>query len=320
VAVPPQLATLIESLLFASGDPLTLQDILKVLREFKSSLDARTVRKAIEALRVDLREKGRGIRVAEVAGGFQLRTPSEASPYLKKLVSRRPPRMTRATLETLAIVAYRQPVTRGEVEEIRGVDCGAVLKHLLEKKLVRILGRKEEPGRPLLYGTTREFLAFFSLKDLGSLPTLRDFTELTDEHRAALGLGPAGPETEDESLQAEPGAMLPMETDAYTPVGDDEVVQELAEVLSEVKKRDRDLRKTLPKPPAPKPEQGEAEAPADGGPATGEATPPAEAAAPPEPAATDAAPEPAAADAAPAPAPEEPATGPGESEPEESNG
>jgi segregation and condensation protein B len=95
----------------------------------------------------------------------------------------KPQRLTRAALETLAIIAYRQPVTRPEIEEIRGVDCGAVVKALLERKLIKILGKKEEPGRPMLYGTTREFLEFFALKDLASLPTLREFHELSEEHR-----------------------------------------------------------------------------------------------------------------------------------------
>ena len=95
----------------------------------------------------------------------------------------KPQRLTRAALETLAIIAYRQPVTRPEIEDIRGVDCGAVVKALLERRLVKILGKKEEPGRPMLYGTTQEFLEFFALKDLASLPTLREFHELSEEHR-----------------------------------------------------------------------------------------------------------------------------------------
>jgi segregation and condensation protein B len=95
----------------------------------------------------------------------------------------KPQRLTRASVETLAIIAYRQPVTRPEVEEIRGVDCGAVIKALMDRKLVKILGKKEEVGRPILYGTTREFLEFFALKDLSALPTLREFHELTQEHQ-----------------------------------------------------------------------------------------------------------------------------------------
>ena len=95
----------------------------------------------------------------------------------------KPMRLTRAALETLAIVAYRQPVTRPEMEDLRGVDCGAVTKALLERKLIRILGKKDEPGRPLLYGTTKEFLELFNLRDLTQLPTLREFQELSEESR-----------------------------------------------------------------------------------------------------------------------------------------
>jgi segregation and condensation protein B len=193
---------------------------------------------------------------------------------VKKLVTRRPPRLTRPTLETLAIVAYRQPATRGEVEEIRGVDSGAVLRHLLEKKLIRILGRKEEPGRPLLYGTTREFLSFFSLKDLSSLPTLRDFAELSEEHRTALGLDPLPAEAGSHSDQAADDMFQVEFSDAYAPVGDDEVVQELAEALADVRRRDRELRNVLPaskkEPPAEEqPDSPPGEAPGDDGGAAG---------------------------------------------------
>ncbi|HEY5676345.1 MAG TPA: SMC-Scp complex subunit ScpB, partial [Myxococcales bacterium] len=115
--------------------------------------------------------------------GWQLRTSPDNSDFARRYLRVKPQRLTRAALETLAIVAYRQPVTRPEIEEIRGVDCGAVVKALLERKLVKILGKKEEPGRPMLYGTTREFLEFFALKDLASLPTLREFQELSEESR-----------------------------------------------------------------------------------------------------------------------------------------
>ena len=107
----------------------------------------------------------------------------------------KPQRLTRAALETLAIIAYRQPVTRPEIEDIRGVDCGAVVKALLERRLVKILGKKEEPGRPILYGTTQEFLEFFALKDLASLPTLREFHELSEEHRDIVEKQPEPPPT-----------------------------------------------------------------------------------------------------------------------------
>jgi segregation and condensation protein B len=129
----------------------------------------------------------------EVAGGWQLRSSPDNSAFARRFLKVKPQRLTRAALETLAIIAYRQPVTRPEVEEIRGVDCGAVVKALLERKLIKILGKKEEPGRPILYGTSREFLEFFALKDLASLPTLREFHELSQEHREIVEKVPEAP-------------------------------------------------------------------------------------------------------------------------------
>ncbi|MGE3260040.1 MAG: SMC-Scp complex subunit ScpB, partial [Geobacter sp.] len=118
--------------------------------------------------------------LVEVAGGWQLRTWPELMPYLSRLVKGKPPRFSPSALETLAIVAYRQPITRQEVEYLRGVDTGAVLKSLLEKRLIRILGKKDIPGRPIIYGTTREFLEIFNLNDLKGLPTLREMQALDE--------------------------------------------------------------------------------------------------------------------------------------------
>jgi segregation and condensation protein B len=260
-----RLTGLLESLLLAAEEPIELKILLEVVSDLQPELTLEQLKEAIEKLRIDLREQGRGIRIGDVAGGYQLRTPTEAAPYIKKMVARRPPRLTRATLETLAIVAYRQPVTRGEVEEIRGVDCGAVLKHLLDKKLVKILGRKDDPGRPLLYGTTKEFLAFFSMKDLKSLPTLQDFAELDEEHRAALGLGPRKAGTEDaESRLTREDFLDVEETDAYAPVGEDEVMTELSETLSDLKQKNRELQKTLPQQKTEKDGESPQDQPQDG--------------------------------------------------------
>jgi segregation and condensation protein B len=118
-----------------------------------------------------------------VAGGWQLRTDPGSAEYVRRFLRVKPQRLTRAAVETLAIIAYRQPVTRPEVEDLRGVDSGAVIKALLDRHLIKILGKKDEVGRPILYGTTREFLEFFALKDLAALPTLREFHELTEEHQ-----------------------------------------------------------------------------------------------------------------------------------------
>ena len=170
--------TVVESLLFVSDRPLSLEQLVEA-----TGLDSDKVQKALGTLQGERREGISGIVLYEVAGAWQFRTDPESVDYVRRFLKVKPQRLTRAAVETLAIIAYRQPVTRPEVEEIRGVDSGAVLKALLERRLVKILGKKEEVGRPILYGTTREFLEFFALKDLGQLPTLREFHELSEEHQ-----------------------------------------------------------------------------------------------------------------------------------------
>src|SRR5262249_28276767 len=123
----------------------------------------------------------RGVVLHEVAGGFQFRTNPMNAHWVRQLLAGRPVKMSRAQLETLAIIAYRQPITRPEVDEIRGVDSGGTIKAPLDRRPLRVLGKKEEPGRPMLYGTTPGFLEFFNLKDLKDLPTLREFYELNED-------------------------------------------------------------------------------------------------------------------------------------------
>jgi segregation and condensation protein B len=175
---PERVRTVVETLLFVAERPLTIEEIRQA-----TGVEADRLEKALDQLSGDFREGIRGIVLHEVAGGWQLRTSPINADFARRFLRVKPQRLTRAALETLAIIAYRQPVTRPEIEEIRAVDCGAVVKALLERKLIKILGKKEEPGRPILYGTTREFLEFFALKDLASLPTLREFHELSREHR-----------------------------------------------------------------------------------------------------------------------------------------
>lgn len=138
------------------------------------------IRKAVEHIREQI--VWRGVVPTEVAGGYQLRTKPAHAELLREFLRAKPTKFSRAALETLAIVAYKQPLTRAEVEDIRGVDSGAVLRRLLEQRLLKILGRKEEPGRPILYGTSPSFLEHFGLKSLKELPTLREFVELSEEH------------------------------------------------------------------------------------------------------------------------------------------
>src|SRR5207245_2207752 len=167
---PAKVRKVIESLLLVAESPLTVDQISKI-----SGIDVPTLKETLLDLANRFSEKESGIVLVEVAGGFQFRTSPDARAEVRRFLQVKPQRLTRAALETLSIVAYRQPVTRADVEDVRGVDSGAILNALIERKLVRILGRKEEPGRPILYGTSKEFLEFFSLRELASLPTLREF-------------------------------------------------------------------------------------------------------------------------------------------------
>jgi segregation and condensation protein B len=171
------LKTILESLLFVSDRPLPANRLARLART--RTAEVTTI---LEQLVADY--KGRGIELVEVAGGYQFRSAASSAPFVRELVAKKPVRLSRAQIETLAILAYRQPMTRPELEEIRGVDCGSALKVLLDKGLLRILGRKDEAGRPLLYGTTPQFLEFFGLASLADLPTLREYGELTEESRA----------------------------------------------------------------------------------------------------------------------------------------
>ncbi len=167
---------LLEALVFASDKPMKAIELARL-----ASAPVKQVRELLAELKDSY--AGRGIVLDEVAGGWLYRTSVQFAPFVRELSAQRPVRLTRAQVETLAIVAYRQPITRPEIDDVRGVDSGATLKLLLERDLVRILGKKDEPGRPLLYGTTTQFLEFFGLKSLKDLPTLHEFTELNEESR-----------------------------------------------------------------------------------------------------------------------------------------
>lgn len=165
----------LESVLFAADKPLTLPRLKQITKEQDGDL----LKQALDELVGEYAH--RGMVLHDVAGGYQFRTHPDSSEWVQQLVAGRPVRLSRAQLETLAIIAYRQPITRPEIDEIRGVDSGGTLKLLLDRSLVRVLGKKEEPGRPLLYGTTKEFLEFFNLHGLRDLPTLREYHELTED-------------------------------------------------------------------------------------------------------------------------------------------
>ena len=170
---------LLEALVFASDSPITPKELGKL-----ASAPQKQVKEHLAELKIDYAT--RGMHLDEVAGGWVFRTSPQYAPFVRDLTKQKPVRLTRAQVETLAIIAYRQPITRPEIDDVRGVDSGPVLKLLLERDLVRILGKRDEPGRPLIYGSTGHFLEFFGLKSLKDLPTLREFTELSDESREAF--------------------------------------------------------------------------------------------------------------------------------------
>ena len=171
------LKLIVEALLFASDKPLALKEIHAVLPEVKPP----DLAGALRVLQYEYEAMGRSFVLHEVGGGFQFRSRPEYGAYILKMLQASPARLSRATMETLAIIAYKQPVLRQEIERLRGVDVGGILKTLLEKGLVKIMGRKNLPGRPLVYGTTRKFLEVFDLKDIESLPKVKELKALGSE-------------------------------------------------------------------------------------------------------------------------------------------
>jgi segregation and condensation protein B len=167
----------IEALLFASETPLTAERMVEIL----SDTEKKEIVSLLEGLMREYEARRGGICLGEVAGGFQFRTRTDLAPWIRKLKAGRPAMLSPAAMETLAVVAYRQPLVKSEIDRIRGVDASGALKGLLEKKIVRIVGRKDVPGKPIIYGTTRKFLEVFNLKDLSELPTLRELKDLPDD-------------------------------------------------------------------------------------------------------------------------------------------
>ena len=193
------LSSIIESLIFTAESALSTDRICELLDEFERA----EIKSALTEMVAYYEGRGGGFDLVEVAGGWQFRTRPAFHSYITRHIKTRVSKFSQSALETLAIIAYRQPITRAEVEHLRGVDCGGVLKSLLEKHQVRILGKKDIPGRPLIYGTSKEFLEIFGLKDLKSLPTLKEIQALD-----------AVPQYErQEELQLEPEKAIPVESD-----------------------------------------------------------------------------------------------------------
>lgn len=210
---PENLRQIIEAVLVSADTPVTPGRLLALF----GGLNGRDLREAIDALKAQYEASGNAFTIAEVAGGFQLATRQEFGPWLRKFHDRSPVRLSQAALETLAIVAFKQPITRAELDTVRGVNSGGVLHTLMELNLIRLAGRSEAVGKPMLFGTTKEFLIHFGLRSLADLPKPRELEELlaTGEQLAQareLAAGtpgataeelqpdsPAAPETENET-------------------------------------------------------------------------------------------------------------------------
>lgn len=245
------LKLIIEALLFSSDKPLTMKDIKDCLPD----TDTKDIKSALAILEHDFEALERSFELKEVAGGYQLRSRPEYGAYILRLLQSTPNRLSRAAMETLAIVAYKQPILRHEIEKLRGVDVGGILKTLMEKDLVKIMGRKDLPGKPLIYGTTKRFLEVFDLKDISDLPKMneiKDFglnayepTPLNQDNplepqgteglmstEQTAGAAPEGGMDQDQPITSEEGIEGALEADEeYTP---DEMPVETHKVDEEI--------------------------------------------------------------------------------------
>lgn len=251
-----RLRSIVESVLLVSAEPVPFGRILEVIRAEHPGVEESAVSQAIAGLvaRYEDAERpvGLGFRVEDLGGAFQLRTVADNAPFVRSFLTAKPQRLSKAALETLAIIAYRQPVTKPEVEAIRGVDSGAVLKQLLERDLVRIIGKRDEIGRPIIYGTTKAFLEFFGIRSLSELPTLREYHELDEEHQEEVdALGGAPEKGQIADLAAAATFLMEVEDDPDLDSLDEAVqaadrVRRVAELALEGKTAEAAVERTRP--------------------------------------------------------------------------
>ena len=182
---PEEILAIVEALTFVSKEPVTMRDLARVFK----GIDKAVIEAQIDQIKALYAAENRGLQFIEVAGGFQITSRPEHNEWVRELLDpKSPARLSTQALETLAVIAYKQPATLPEIIELRGIKSGGVVKTLLERRLIKITGRKEVVGRPLLYGTTKEFLLQFGLKDLEDLPKIEDFAEILGEDIDVVGL------------------------------------------------------------------------------------------------------------------------------------
>ena len=200
MAAPEKLKNIIEAALLAAGGPLSLDMMLTLFLD-EEQPEKKELREVLDQLKQDY--EGRGIEVVEVGSGWRIQVVEEVSLWVSRLWTERAPRYSRALMETLALIAYRQPITRGDIEDIRGVSVSTnIIKTLLEREWVRVVGTRDVPGKPSLYGTTREFLDYFNLKTLDELPPLAEIRDL-DEINRSLDLNDTDRASDDNLPSAE---------------------------------------------------------------------------------------------------------------------
>ena len=176
-----QLKQIIEAALMAADTALNIDRMLQLFEHDENKPTRDQIKNVIKKLQDEC--EGRGVELKKIASGFRYQTRTDVQPWVARLWQEKPPRYTRALLETLSLIVYRQPITRGEIEEVRGVSVSSsIIKTLLEREWIKVIGHKEVPGRPALYGSTKKFLDYFNLKTLNELPTLADLTDLDQEH------------------------------------------------------------------------------------------------------------------------------------------
>ena len=196
---------IVEAALLAARDPIGVDDLLQLFEEAEDRPERKEIRDALKRLEDDYAD--RGIEIREVAGGYRIQVKPELKDWISRLWKERPPRYSRALMETLALIAYRQPITRGEIESVRGVSVSTnIIRSMLEREWIRIVGHREVPGRPAMFGTTREFLSYFDLKTLDDLPSLAELSDI-ESPNIELDLGiPVAAETSAEGSGSESGA------------------------------------------------------------------------------------------------------------------
>ena len=220
-----ELQGILEALLFVSAEPLPVTRLVAAI----GMVSKGEIEEALHHLGRALDQEGRGVRLVAVAGGYRLVTKQDYASWVKRLdKAKTAAKLSRSALESLAIIAYKQPLVRGEIEEIRGVETSGVLRTLLERKLVRIVGRKEVPGRPIMYGTTKFFLEHFGLSDLSQLPPLREFKELGEAEQALLPMDGSDIQFADGKVQMiDTEAELSVDGELQTAVPLDEVLDSI---------------------------------------------------------------------------------------------